>query len=1579
MKGNGRRVSKTRILVLAMFTAFVTLSCVHYGFNRSVPVQDPDVSWQEGWAYALPSGELAPFDAPARLEASAADGAVELRGVFPERLPEGTVFYLKTNYQPVQVYVGGVRVPVDGIYNGQTAIFRLEMPWVRVRVSPDMAGQPVRLLVGPGGSKTSVEVYQMLLGEEGRIRLALLNRSAVPLVLCLVMGILGLALMVFSWLERKKLPDADVRGFEYLAAFIVLAILWIFTDSNMQGAYYIGSRPYFLFNLYAYMLMPIPFVLFVRQASKRCKPALDSLLAFQCLVILVHITLALCGVFNLALTLTSTHLLLGLSIGTMLATCSWEYLRYHNDRMREDLYGSVLISIASVAALFQFYIIPSSDNAMFFRVGLLAFIIALSVSAFRGGVEVIAKAQFFEQLRIQEEEYRIAAKHSEKYILRFDMNTQTIEMQEETARRFGVPATLEDVPQCLANARQVLPESRETLVGFFEQMLSGKPSGSAVCCLYTVEGEPVWYHGDYTLIFDEQGAPLKGVVSFYDITDMREKELAYEKWQQNFEALPITSKNYYEYNLTKDTFDREESGMLPPMPSDVQRALSAVALHIANHYVYAGDCGKFLAFFDRKRLLSLYERGVRSEKIEFRRATDDATPLWTQASVQLLSDPYSSDIKCFLLLQDIDEEKKEAMKASARSNEDPLTGLLNRSALTEKMNVLLQETNETHLHALIEIDVDGFKGVNDTYGHQFGDKVLIDIANDLRAMMRNDDLVCRIGGDEYIICIRNIPADLSFLERKSSFILQALNKQFGVDVAISGSLGISIYPRDGKTFDELYLKADKALYHAKHHGKNRYVFYNEDLAGGDMTAPSASTMRFNTQDDAEMPEMPALPEQEQMRTLLIVDDVEMNRDILGEIFRADYNILMAGSGDEALNILQSSESSISAMLLDIIMPGRDGLSVLREMQKDAFLSTIPVVVISAAEETEYSIRAIDLGATDFVSKPIDPMLVRLRVKNAIHKRETDELRAQNRYLLVQKSDESRHQNQLRYLAEHDSLTKICNRAAFYQKTEALLKKNPNEPFVLISFDIEKFRVVNDIFGHDEGDRILRFIATRLQALVGTRGTYARIDTDNFCICTRYDPQKTLDLLQALDAEVKEYDLSFEILLCYGLYIVDDPTLPVNVLHDRAVLAKRTVKGNYLNRYAFYDEALRENLLKEQEIINEMDTALAQKEFDVYLQPKCRLDTGAIVGAEALVRWNHPVKGVLSPGQFIPVFEKNGFIMKLDAYVWERVCQLLRGWLDMGRANLPVRISTNISRVNLYNPNLCQTLVDLVAKYRIPAGLLELEITESAYSDNPTLLMTVISQLRDNGFQVQMDDFGSGYSSLNMLKEIPVDALKVDMRFLYGGDHEGRGGSILSSVVRMARWLRLPVITEGVETQEQASFLRSIGCVVAQGYLFYRPMPVNAFERLLAESRTDQGVESAYEDMTQLKALWSMDENLDVVLNCVAGGVGIYELIQDHLEALRANQEFYRLMETTQEDFFRLGTDAKNTLSEAQWRIVYQACCRARDTGEIVECLYQRKSRSGAMRPMRVWIKLLQKTEESALLSGLFEAADGEPS
>lgn len=419
---------------------------------------------------------------------------------------------------------------------------------------------------------------------------------------------------------------------------------------------------------------------------------------------------------------------------------------------------------------------------------------------------------------------------------------------------------------------------------------------------------------------------------------------------------------------------------------------------------------------------------------------------------------------------------------------------------------------------------------------------------------------------------------------------------------------------------------------------------------------------------------------------------------------------------------------------------------------------------------------------------------------------------------------------LRYRAEYDTLTGAYNKETFYLKTAELLHRGASGPYFIVRLDIDRFKVVNDLFGTQKGDLLLCFISDNIRRLMTPLDTYGRISGDVFCMCVQKKKEDVLLLIRTLMEQLDNYPLSFKITPSFGVYEVENRDTPVNIMCDWANLALKTVKGSYLSRYACYDDDMRLSLLREQQIISEMQGAMKNGQFLMYLQPKYSIDSSEIIGSEALVRWNHPKNGMIAPSRFIPLFEKNGLILELDRYIWECACRTLRRWLDEGKSPLP--ISVNVSRMHLYNPHLCKALTGLVHEYGLEPRLLELELTESAYTENPQLLFETMHRLQEQGFVFLMDDFGSGYSSLNMLKDIPVDILKIDMNFIKDTEFSERGRIILESTILMAQRLRLQVIAEGVETKEQAMFLLGAGCNRAQGYFYSKPIPVTEFEHLL---------------------------------------------------------------------------------------------------------------------------------------------------
>ena len=612
--------------------------------------------------------------------------------------------------------------------------------------------------------------------------------------------------------------------------------------------------------------------------------------------------------------------------------------------------------------------------------------------------------------------------------------------------------------------------------------------------------------------------------------------------------------------------------------------------------------------------------------------------------------------------------------------------------------------------------------------------------------------------------------------------------------------------------------------------------------------------------------------------VLIVDDSELDRIALKKMLKDAYEIVEAVDGAGALRILESQKEfdAISAIILDLVMPQMDGFDFLREYRKVDSYRRIPVIVASVERDVKTEKACLALGARDFIGKPYDPQIVRFRVENAV------------------RSSEQQLSRELRYRADYDMLTGIYNKTHFFEATRVLLKRHPEETYAFLRLDIEKFQLVNSFFGSSNGDGLLQYIAKEIRKFAGDTEqiAYGRIEADIFGICMPYRGEEAmLELVRYMRMRLGQYQLAFDVVPAIGIYVIRERDLSIDAMYDRANLAAKQCKGNYIENYAFYVDEMREDIVREQQIVNHMRHALDEEEFVLYLQPKYSLQDNRICGAEVLVRWAKPEGGMISPGEFIPIFERNGFITKLDYYVWEKTCKLLAGWIAEGKKPSPV--SVNISRVSLYNPRLVEAICGLTDRYHIPRELLELELTESAYTTNPKAIKETMERLQKEGFSILMDDFGSGYSSLNVLKDIAVDVLKIDMKFLSDTDQEGRSQNILASVVRMAKWLNLPVIAEGVERREQVDFLHSVGCEYVQGFYFARPMPVSDYEKLVSEKK-DELQEKYQKDEIGRDMLWNATSQMGSVFSGMMEPAVIYEYEkeQNRIDTLRVNNAYY---------------------------------------------------------------------------------------
>ena len=543
--------------------------------------------------------------------------------------------------------------------------------------------------------------------------------------------------------------------------------------------------------------------------------------------------------------------------------------------------------------------------------------------------------------------------------------------------------------------------------------------------------------------------------------------------------------------------------------------------------------------------------------------------------------------------------------------------------------------------------------------------------------------------------------------------------------------------------------------------------------------------------------------------ILVVEDNELNREMLVDILSDQYVIHEAENGQAALDFLNHSREEIALILLDMMMPVMDGYTFLKKIKAVPEHSLIPVIVMTQGDSEEDEVNALANGATDFVPKPYRPQIILHRIKGLIDFRETAALA-----------------NQFKY----DHLTGLYSKEFFWQQLKEILLNNEEDEYDIVCCNIENFKLYNDAFGAANGDRLLCEIAEFLTEKVEEHELLSRFRADRFMWVKKSEYIYNEEVFTALDQQIRQLPGAGNLHMKWGIYKITDRSVPVEKMCDRVMLAVDSIKGKYLKHYVVYDDAMREKLLREQEIIEEMADSLEDHQFQIYLQPKICLHDGTLAGAEALVRWKHPEKGMISPGEFIPLFEKNGFITQMDQYVWEQTCVLIKEWKAKGYPVVPV--SVNVSRADFYITDLTEYMDALVRKYDLQPSDLHLEVTESVYTENPIQILHMIEGLRSRGFVIELDDFGSGYSSLNMLNQMELDIMKLDMKFIQSEMMKPEDQGILRFIIDLAHSMKLSVVAEGIETGEQVERIKKLGCDYAQGYFFSRPVCVEEFEEIL---------------------------------------------------------------------------------------------------------------------------------------------------
>lgn len=643
------------------------------------------------------------------------------------------------------------------------------------------------------------------------------------------------------------------------------------------------------------------------------------------------------------------------------------------------------------------------------------------------------------------------------------------------------------------------------------------------------------------------------------------------------------------------------------------------------------------------------------------------------------------------------------------------------------------------------------------------------------------------------------------------------------------------------------------------------------------------------------------------------EDFVFYKDVLQNIF----NFYTAQNLSEVQNILNSF-NNINLIIID----NPDFLNILKFIKENQVYYEVPTVLIEDFEANNSLSIAIDNGAYDIWHKPMNKELLFYRASN-IAKR----------------------------TSVIDVKTGLFSQDAFLARAEKILKNNSSKTYYIIHYDIDNFKIYNHTYGVKDGDELLRFIGQESLSLATNDSIFCRWEKDHFVALVEERYLSSKNVIKFFMNLEQKFHPEYRLLIRMGLFKIENRKLSIIQMCDRALLAHESSKDGTQIRYAFYDERLLKNRVEEQEITDEMETALENGEFVIFLQPQYNQTNMHLYGAEALVRWNHPKRGLISPSYFIPIFERNGFILKLDRYIFRQVCELQRKWLDNGFKIVP--ISVNLSRAEAQNDNLYKELLAILDEYHLEAKYINLEITESAYMDNPYQVISLTKKLQEAGFELEMDDFGSGYSSLNTLKDIPVNVLKLDFKFLYGEDDSDRITKILSSIIRMAHGMNMPIIAEGVETKEQADYLKSLGCFYIQGFYFDKPLPTGEFENRLMDIQKDYLKNSRFVQDN------SFSNNIDfsTLLNDFVGPAIIIEYDGTHVEAIRFNDAFFSFFSITNIKFDISKVIIEDAFDSENFELFKTSINQSIETKEEVECELQLLPDADARRPSWIRIKI----------------------
>lgn len=936
------------------------------------------------------------------------------------------------------------------------------------------------------------------------------------------------------------------------------------------------------------------------------------------------------------------------------------------------------------------------------------------------------------------------------------------------------------------------------------------------------------------------------------------KQLELSKERDRLHKLAsVGMKRIFEYDVKNDRFmtSRSEDGRYGQERyidnfSEVTKQYRYVLL--ADWYIFENFLNDCIA-------------GVSVIEHDMRLRDKNADYKWYRLRGRTMFDDEGKPDKVIGIMTNIDEIKRMELRQADENMRDPLTKLYRRHYAEQLIGEFLKSQSESEsgeYAAVITLDIDNFNILNERMGKAFGDEILKNIASDLDNIFYPTDILGRIGGDEFIILMKNIMS-VSDIEKKIQEIQKVVSRTYvgeNLNFGSTAGIGAAVYPTDGESYDILYDKAEKALFHAKHFGMNCYRFYDATKEDEYAKYPVLETrQKRREEEEAEQNLLHGNSDSLIELAFKLIDESKDTDSAINLLIRQVAKQM--GLGGIRIRSRVGKEFKMTSPYMCTTVPDMEFSDDELEYSLDQWGEMLGeyrdhngIIAYKNVEEVENGLtRSLLLangaksyvgcafydkgefaGNIDFVNfdderdwTPDDLTTIRA-VANVV-----------SSYLLKMKAYEDASDTVER-LTGYDTVTGLMKYEKFLNMTSEYIENAPHGSHAIVYLDFSNFKYINETYGYEVGDRVLGELATECSTYRDFFIYGSRVFSDNIVILAKVGAKSNEDLAATFervssrftDRIEREYKVS-RLIMDIGVcrFEINGKPVPIKNIISNANVARKKTKSPDNPNVIVYDDVMGDELKAEIAYANDMESAFRNHEFVVFMQPKVNLQTNTIEGAEALIRWKKGDGTLIFPNDFIPVFEKNKSITLLDYFVYDEVCKYIRARMDAGKK--VVRISVNVSRVHLYSiDGLVGYVKALLSRYNIPPKYLEFELTETVFTDKVDDTVTLMSRLRELGVNVSMDDFGSGYSSLNVLTKLPLDVLKLDKEFLDDFDTDSDEKLIIPSIIDMAKKLNLTVVCEGVETSEQVNFLREVGCDFAQGYFYSKPIPQDRFDELL---------------------------------------------------------------------------------------------------------------------------------------------------